>query len=99
MALTGAIKDQLLHLDDLAIYGLSFFSRFYPERLIERYRLTEEETFLPPAELLMLISQKRGYRDDYDRASEMIIQEIRSSKLGPYTLDRWEELGAINDES
>lgn len=99
LALTGAIKDQLLHLDDLAIYGLDFFLKFYPERLIERYQLSEEQMQLPPAELLMQISQKRGYRDDYDRASEMIIQEIRSSKLGPYTLDRWEELGAIDHES
>ena len=93
LALTGAIKDQLLHLDDLAIYGLEFFERFYPQRLTERYGLTEEELFLPAPEQLMLISQKRGFRDDYNRASEMIILEIRSGKLGTYTLDRWEELG------
>ena len=84
---------QLLHLDDLAIYGLEFFARFYPQRLTERYGLTEEELFLPAPEQLMLISQKRGFRDDYNRASEMIILEIRSGKLGTYTLDRWEELG------
>ncbi|HAP3802214.1 ribosome biogenesis GTPase YlqF [Enterococcus faecalis] len=93
LALTGAIKDQLLHLDDLAIYGLEFFARFYPQRLTGRYGLTEEELFLPAPEQLMLISQKRGFRDDYNRASEMIILEIRSGKLGTYTLDRWEELG------
>lgn len=93
LALTGAIKDQLLHLDDLAIYGLEFFARFYPQRLTERYGLTKEELFLPAPEQLMLISQKRGFRDDYNRASEMIILEIRSGKLGTYTLDRWEELG------
>ena len=84
---------ELLHLDDLAIYGLEFFARFYPQRLTERYGLTEEELFLPAPEQLMLISQKRGFRDDYNRASEMIILEIRSGKLGTYTLDRWEELG------
>ena len=44
----------------------------------------------------MLISQKRGFRDDYNRASEMIILEIRSGKLGTYTLDRWEELETNN---
>lgn len=99
LALTGAIKDQLLHFDDLAIYGLEFFARFYSERLMERYHLSEEEIFLPAAELLMLISKKRGFKDDYDRASEMIVQEIRSGKLGTYTLDRWEELGAIEDEA
>ena len=98
LALTGAIKDQLLHLDELAMYGLHFFARFYPARLTNRYNLTEEETFLPTAELLMLISKKRGYKEDYDRASEMIIQEIRSGKLGSYTLDRWEELGATINE-
>lgn len=98
LALTGAIKDQLLHLDELAMYGLAFFASFYPNRLIARYNLTEEDTFLPSAELLMLISKKRGYKDDYERASEMIIQEIRSGKLGTYTLDRWEELGVDQNE-
>lgn len=98
LALTGAIKDQLVHLDDLAIYGLQFFTRFYPNQLLERYHLTETELGLPAPELLMLISQKRGYREDYDRASEMIVQEIRSGKLGTYTLDRWEELGVEQGE-
>ncbi|MGC3848932.1 ribosome biogenesis GTPase YlqF, partial [Enterococcus faecalis] len=58
--------------------------------LMERYGLTEEELFLPAPEQVMLISQKRGFRDDYNRASEMNILEIRSGKLGTYTLDRWE---------
>lgn len=98
LALTGAIKDQLLHFDDLAIYGLEFFARFYSERLMERYQLSEEDIFLPAPELLMLISKKRGFKDNYDRASEMIVQEIRSGKLGTYTLDRWEESGAAENE-
>ncbi|MBL1230733.1 ribosome biogenesis GTPase YlqF [Enterococcus sp. BWB1-3] len=98
LALTGAIKDQLLHFDDLAIYGLEFFSRFYPDRIKERYGITDDELFLPPAELLMLITKKRGFKEDYDRSSEMIVQEIRSGKLGTFTLDRWEELGAARDE-
>jgi ribosome biogenesis GTPase A len=93
LALTGAIKDQLLHLDDLAIYGLDFFARFYPQRLRARFNLTEAEVAQPAAELLMRISEKRGFKEDYERASEMIIVEIRNGKLGSYTLDRWEELG------
>lgn len=92
LALTGAIKDDLLHMDDLAIFGLEFFSRFYPERLSDRYKLSAEDLFLPGPDLLMLISEKRGFRDDYQRASEMIIHDIRQGKLGNYTLDRIEEL-------
>ncbi|MDR0922295.1 MAG: ribosome biogenesis GTPase YlqF [Lactobacillales bacterium] len=97
LALTGAIKDQLLHLDDLAIYALEFFSRHYPERLVERYKLTIEDTFLPAPELLMLISEKRGFRDDYERASEMLIHEVRGGKLGGFTLDIYEEMSAENE--
>lgn len=91
LALTGAIKDQLVHLDDLAIYGLEFFAHYYPERLQARYQVSEIESLLPGAELLMLIAKKRGFRDDYDRASEMIVHEIRQGKLGSYTLDRYED--------
>ncbi|MDH6363165.1 ribosome biogenesis GTPase A [Enterococcus sp. PF1-24] len=98
LALTGAIKDQLLHLDDLAIYGLEFFSRFYPENLQVRYKLTEEDTFLPGAELLMLITEKRGFRDNYERGSEMFIHELRNGKLGGFTLDRYEEAEVSLDE-
>lgn len=92
LALTGAIKDQLIHLDDLALYGLEFFSRFYPAMLQERYKLTEDEISLPTVDLLLLITEKRGFRDDYERGSEMFIHELRNGKLGGYTLDRYEEL-------
>lgn len=43
-------------------------------------------------ELLLLISEKRGFKDDYERASEMLILELRQGKLGRFTLDRFEEL-------
>lgn len=92
LALTGAIKDQLLHLDDLAIYGLEVFARFYPAKLAERYKLSEDDLFLPSVDLLLLIAQKRGFRDDYERASEMIVTEIRQGKLGGFTLDVYEEM-------
>ncbi|MDU6524609.1 MAG: ribosome biogenesis GTPase YlqF, partial [Enterococcus sp.] len=86
------IKDDLLHLDDLALYQLSFFSRFYPEQLKERYKLTDDELFLELPELLMVITEKRGFKDDYERASEMLILELRQGRLGRFTLDRFEEL-------
>ncbi|MGY3778139.1 ribosome biogenesis GTPase YlqF [Isobaculum melis] len=87
LALTGAIKDTLLNMDDIALYGLAFFKENYAQQLEKRYALTKEEAQLEPPELLMRISEKRGFRDDYDRASEMVIYEIRSGKLGRFTLD------------
>ncbi|MDR0691185.1 MAG: ribosome biogenesis GTPase YlqF [Streptococcaceae bacterium] len=87
LALTGAIKDQLLDADDIALFGLAFFVNHFPKRVMERYSLTDNDLSLSTVDLLLLISQKRGFKDDYERASLMIIQEIRVGKLGPYTLD------------
>ncbi len=41
LAITGAIKDTLLNLQELTIYTLKFLERTYPDRLKERYQITE----------------------------------------------------------
>lgn len=87
LALTGAIKDDILHLDDIALYGLEYFNRYHPEVLKERYHLTAEAETLPYPEMLMWLSEKLGYKDDYDRMSQRFINDVRSGKLGRYTLD------------
>ena len=92
LALTGAIKDQLIHLDDIALYGLDFFARYYPERIANRYQLKAEEEALLAPDLLMKITEKRGYKDNYDRGSELVVFDIRQGKMGRYTLDRVEEM-------
>ncbi|AEB29758.1 ribosomal biogenesis GTPase [Carnobacterium sp. 17-4] len=87
LALTGAIKDTILQLDEIAMYGLEEMKIRNPEMLAKRYRLTEEELDLESPELLMLISERKGYKEDYTRAAELIVFEIRSGKIGKYTLD------------
>jgi len=87
LALTGAIKDTILQLHEIAMYGLEEMKTRNPELLAKRYRLTEDELNLESPDLLMLISERKGYRDDYTRAAELIVFEIRSGKIGKYTLD------------
>ena len=87
LALTGAIKDTILQLDDIALYGLEIMKEKYPANLAARYGLTKDEMELESPEMLMLITERRGFIDDYSRAAEMIIFEIRSGKVGRYTLD------------
>ncbi|MBM6613758.1 ribosome biogenesis GTPase YlqF [Desemzia sp. RIT804] len=87
LALTGAIKDTLLNIDDIVLYGLGFLKANHPRALAKRYNLTEEDLTLSEPELLMLISEKRGFRDDYNRAAEMVLYEIRDGKISPFTLD------------
>lgn len=91
LALTGAIKDQLVHLDDLAIYGLDFCPILFRKNQRSLWFINRARRKLAP-ELLMDITAKRGYKEDYDRGSELVVHDIRQGKLGRYTLDRCEEM-------
>lgn len=88
LALTGAIKDQRFASDDVALYALHFFRTFYPEALVERYKLTEDDLALTDVDLLLKLTQQFGMKDDYERASDRLILDIRKGKLGRYTLNR-----------
>ncbi|HEO6153285.1 TPA: ribosome biogenesis GTPase YlqF [Streptococcus agalactiae] len=85
LALTGAIKDQLLPMDEVTIFGLNYFKTYYPDRLKERFKSINLEDEAP--EIIMPLTQKLGYRDDYDRFYNLFVKEVRDGKLGRYTLD------------
>ncbi|KRN88774.1 ribosome biogenesis GTP-binding protein YlqF [Ligilactobacillus ceti DSM 22408] len=88
LALTGAIKDTLYAKDDVALYALEHFMQYNITALQERYRLSDEDLNQPIVEILLLITQRMGFKDDYDRASERLIFDVRKGKLGRYTLDQ-----------
>lgn len=98
LAFTGAIKDNLFANDDVVIYGLNIFINHYRDGLIERYHLTEDDLEMELPELLLLITQKLGMRDDYDRASQRILLDARKGKLGRFTLDFVEEFENLGDD-
>ena len=54
---------------------------------MDRYKLTQANLDDTTVELLLELTRKMGFKDDYDRASERLIFEIRRGKLGRYTLD------------
>ncbi|HEO5443793.1 TPA: ribosome biogenesis GTPase YlqF [Streptococcus agalactiae] len=85
LALTGAIKEQLLPMDEVTIFGLNYFKTYYPDRLKERFKSINLEDEAP--EIIMALTQKLGYRDDYDRFYNLFVKEVRDGKLGRYTLD------------
>ncbi|MBS6318878.1 MAG: ribosome biogenesis GTPase YlqF [Streptococcus salivarius] len=85
LALTGAIKDQLLPMDEVTIFGLNYFKTYYPERLEERFKGIDLEEEAP--EIIMEMTRKLGFREDYDRFYNLFAKEVRDGKLGRYTLD------------
>ena len=85
LALTGAIKDQLLPMDEVTIFGLNYFKTYYPDRLEERFKGIDLEEEAP--EIIMEMTQKLGFREDYDRFYSLFVKDVRDGKLGRYTLD------------
>ncbi|WP_342472865.1 ribosome biogenesis GTPase YlqF [Metasolibacillus sp. FSL H7-0170] len=90
LALTGAIKDTITNMEDLAVYGLRFLALHYPTRMEERYGLSfvhEDlvETFDHIGKLRRVFGQ--GGEIDYDQVAELIVRDIRSQHLGKLTFD------------
>ncbi|WP_058763366.1 ribosome biogenesis GTPase YlqF [Exiguobacterium chiriqhucha] len=89
LAATGAIKDDILNLDDIALYTARELSARYPDQLKERFKINQ----LPEdaVELLELIGKKRGLVSggyvDFEKASELLLNELRHEKIGRVSLE------------
>ncbi|MCJ7839622.1 ribosome biogenesis GTPase YlqF [Lederbergia sp. NSJ-179] len=90
LALTGAIKDTLLNMQDIAEFGLQFLLNHYPKKLLERYQLVELPTNL--LNVFGDIAISSGYvtsedEPDYEKTAERIVRDIRMQKFGNLTFD------------
>lgn len=90
LALTGAIKDTITNMEDLAVYGLRFLAEHYPKRMEERYQLSEVDedlvkTFDHIGKLRRTFSS--GGEIDYDQVAELVVRDIRGEHLGKLTFD------------
>ncbi|URZ86514.1 ribosome biogenesis GTPase YlqF [Floricoccus penangensis] len=88
LALTGAIKDDLIPKDEITIYGLEYFMTNYPNEVVKRYKLTDADMELSAVDLIIYLTKKLGFKDDYDRFYDLFIKDVRDGKLGKFTLDR-----------
>ena len=94
LAITGAIKDDILDIEAIACALCARLRELYPELMNTRYKLSSEDyAELNDYELLTLIGKKRGFlvsggEIDTERAANMLIDEYRASKIGRMTLDK-----------
>lgn len=88
LALTGAIKDDVIHKDDLILYFIDFLKKYYPNSL-SLYNVTKEEDNI---EILNTIAKNKNFirnkEIEYERVYELILNDFRNLKLGRITLDR-----------
>lgn len=96
LSLTGAIKDSIVHLDEVAIYGLQFMIEKDLEGLKKHYNIdVDEEAGI--LEWFDAIGRRRGLLQkgnevDYEAVIELIIYEIRNAKIGTYCFDIYKEM-------
>ncbi len=91
LAITGAIKDEVVQVETLAIALCRKLRTRYPELLAARYKLPDVAD-LTDAELFEYIGKKRGFlvsggEVDTERTANMLLDEFRAAKIGKITLD------------
>ena len=93
LAFTGAVKDQILDTELLAVRLLDFLRSLKPADFIARFKLEDIDLdAIDSYELLNVIGKKRGMlisggEIDTERAAIMLLDEFRSGKLGRITLE------------
>lgn len=96
LAFTGAINDDVVDIETLAMMLLEYLAKSYPDTLTVRYKMTEF-TEMGGIELLETMGRKRGMlisggEVNTERAAITLIDEYRSGKLGRMTLESPEDI-------
>lgn len=91
LAYTGAIKDDIMDVEELGCTLMEELAARYPQALAERYKLTPEPD-IPGWELLEAAGRKRGFlisggEVNLERMARVLLDEFRGGKLGRFTLE------------
>lgn len=91
LACLSSIKEEILNIDEIAIFVLKKLYELYPEKLEERYGITElDEDYI---ECYDMIAARRGALTrggvaDYDKVSNIIVRDLKNGYFGNITFDR-----------
>lgn len=92
LALVGSIKDEIIPIDDIVMYGLKYLSENYPGRVESRFSIPpiDQNNLI---ETLDQIGLKRGSllpgnQVDYDRVIKLFLHEFRHEKFGRICLEK-----------
>lgn len=94
LAITGAINDQILPLDEIAYFALKYIKANYANSFTNYYGIELIENNL---KLFQNMGIKRGYMQkgnevDMKRVVDSFLRDIRADKLGPITWEKPDEV-------
>lgn len=92
LSLTGAIKDAVVPLDEVAIYALRYLQTYDLDRLNHFYNIDVDE-HSDTIEIFDAIGASRGFKMrgnliDYEQVTNRVIYDVRNGKIGAYSFDR-----------
>lgn len=95
LALTGAIKEEILPKEDLCFIALKFMNKYYTKAFYERYGIEkmDNDDISSIVAVLDLIGRKRGClakgnEVDYDKVYDIVLKEIKDNSITRMTFDR-----------
>jgi len=96
LAYTGAVKEGVIDMEELACNLMELLWKFYPNTLRDRYKIDVVQD-TPGYKLLEEAGRKRGFllskgEINTERMAKVLLDEYRSGKLGRLTLEEPEEL-------
>ena len=94
LAITGAIKDDILDIESIAMILGRRLREYYPKELCSRYKIDTLPSIddVDDYDFLKLIGKKRGFcisggEIDTERTANMLLDEFRAGKIGRVSLD------------
>ena len=90
LAAFSSIKDEIINIDNIATFILNKLYTLYPNKLKERYDITNLDDIVKAYEI---IGRKRGALSrgnivDYEKVSNIVIRDLRNGYFGNITFDR-----------
>ena len=91
LAYTGAVKEDILDIEELAVFLMKLLWTHYPEAVKARYNI-DMPADATGYELLEAAGRKRGFlmaraEVNTERMAKVLLDEYRSGKLGKFTLE------------
>lgn len=89
LAMIGSMNDDILNIDELALGVIKYLKEKYPANLNERFKADADKE---PIEIMDHIASvrgclKRGGVTDYEKVSNIILDDFRSGRLGKISLE------------
>ncbi|WP_188454407.1 ribosome biogenesis GTPase YlqF [Virgibacillus oceani] len=90
LAALGTIKDQLLSLQDIVAFVITYFQEHYPQLIEERYNIDRDMTDM--WDIFVAIGKQRGCLEsggnvNFDKVSDIVIRDLRTGRLGRVSLE------------